>query len=89
MIDLEKISIFCKYHGDLDGKTRMTSDREKALISDDDWHQIERMIQDLYLVEAGLASRNYRAKLDAALAESCSDAATVDALKALVLQRYR
>lgn len=88
MISVEKISIFKKYLGDLDGKTLIGSVREQTLVNDDDWHQIQRMIQGLYLVEAGLATRNYRAKLDAELAESCSDAAAVDALKALARQLY-
>lgn len=89
MISLEKIAIFKKYNGDLDGRTRMADAQEKALVSDDDWRQIERMIQDLYLVETGLASQNYRAKVDAKLAEACSDATAVDAIKTLAREHHK
>lgn len=87
MIDLEQVAIFKKFNGELDARTRMADSAERDLVSEDAWRQIERLLQDLYLVDAGLASQHYRHQLDVRLRETCRDAATVDAIRALARQR--
>jgi hypothetical protein len=83
MIDLEKIAIYKKFAGDIDGWARMASASEKAILTGDDWRQIDSFVQDFGLVQAGLASTRYAEKLHARIAESVSDAYTMAALKEL------
>ncbi|MDT4290410.1 hypothetical protein RO575_12635 [Methylomonas sp. MO1] len=83
MIGLEKVAIYRKFAGDIDGWARMASASEKAILTGDDWRQIDSIVQDFGLVQAGLASTRYVEKLHARIAESVSDAYTMAALKEL------
>ncbi|AMK77605.1 MULTISPECIES: hypothetical protein [Methylomonas] len=86
MINLEKVAIYRKFAGDIDGWARMASAAEKAMLTGDDWRQIDSFVQDFGLVKAGLASARYAEKLHARIVESITDAETLAALKELVEQ---
>ncbi|WP_020483202.1 hypothetical protein [Methylomonas sp. MK1] len=86
MISLEKVAIYRKFAGDIDGWARMASASEKAILTGDDWRQIDSIAQDFGLVQAGLASTRYAENLHKRIAESVTDAETLAALKELVEQ---
>lgn len=83
MINLEKIAIYRKFAGDIDGWARMASATEKATLTGDDWLQIDSFVQDFGLLKAGLASKRYAEKLHTRIAESVTDAETLAALQEL------
>ena len=86
MINKEKMAVYQKYAGDMDGWARMASVAEKALISDADWYEINSFIQDYSLVKKGLASQRYADKLDARIEEATGSSEDRQALKALMMQ---
>lgn len=83
-ITQEKIAVYRKYVGDIDGWARMASVEEKRVMSDDAWHQIDGLIQDYALVKGGLASARFAAKLQERIAASTPDTATAEALEILI-----
>ena len=86
MINKEKMAVYQKYAGDMDGWARMASVAEKALISDADWYEINSFIQDYSLVKKGLASQRYADKLDARIEAATPSPEDRQALKALMMQ---
>jgi|GEM_PF-774839 len=83
MITLEKIGVYQRYAGDLDAWARRAAAVEKTVITDDEWRWMDALVQDLELVQAGLASRRYAERLAARLAESVNDPEALALLNAL------
>ena len=50
MITRQKLKIFDKYGGDIDGLERMGSSLEKELFRNDDWSLIDNSYQDIELI---------------------------------------
>ena len=86
LINIEKLEVFQKYTGDIDGWARMASVAEKAVISNSDWYEIDSFIQDYSLVKKGLASQRYADKLDARIEAATPSPEDRQALKALMMQ---
>lgn len=63
MITLEKLKVFEKYGGDPDGLTRVGSEREKNILDEDDWHKIDVLTWKIYLVNADLASKEFKQRV--------------------------
>jgi hypothetical protein len=83
MITQEKIKIFRRYEGDIDGWARSGSDRERMLMSENDWHSLNELLQDLILVKRGLTSSEFVNALNHKLTTSCDSDKTIDELKKL------
>lgn len=86
MITTEKIAIFKKYAGDIDGWARMAPAEEKAAISDADWYEINGLIQDYALVKKGLASVRYVDKLDLRIQNAAHGLEEAAELKTLIVE---
>ncbi len=78
MITENKLKLYAKYNGDIDEWARNNSKKELSIMSDDDWFLINGFIQDLTLVENGLASLGFRNSLNDRLKESCDTEKTID-----------
>lgn len=63
MITLEKLKVFEKYGGDPDGLIRVGSEREKDILDEDGWHKIDVLTWEIYLVNAGLASKEFEQRV--------------------------
>ena len=83
MVTKNKLRIYERYDGDIDSWARTGSKREKSVMTDNDWHVIERLIQNVVLMKKGLASCNFSASLSQQLKESCDTASTIDRLQHL------
>lgn len=81
MITKNKIEIFNRYNGDIDGWARSNSNKEKLLIEDNDWYLIDSFLQDLFLVKEGLTSNEFIMNLEDKLIENCDNGETIIQLK--------
>ncbi len=62
MITLEKLKVFEKYKGDDDRFTR-ASKNDLAILSEDEFYSIQRLISDLKLIVNGIAAVNFEAQV--------------------------
>lgn len=53
-ITLEKLKVYQKFSGDIDGWARMGSSEEKENMSDEDWYIIDGLIMDIKLGRSNL-----------------------------------
>ncbi|TMI64498.1 MAG: hypothetical protein E6H07_00855 [Bacteroidetes bacterium] len=81
MITKEKIRIFKKYDGDGDAWLRGAWPWNRRKMNGEDWGLIAQLIQDIKLVEKGLASESYANNLENTLKENCKDAETINELR--------
>ncbi len=85
MITRRKIKIYKKYDGDGDKWARSWFVFYE--MSDADWGLLERLIQDIILVNNGLASDDYAAALEKKLIENCDTPETIARLKDLAIKQ--
>ena len=83
MITEDKIKVYKRYDGDIDGWARSGSKKEKSIMSDEDWYVIDGLIQDLSMVKKGLASSGFNENLNVKLKEMCDSDSAVNQLQKL------
>jgi len=83
MITEEKIKIYTRYKGDIDGWARTSRKKEQNVMEDSDWYLIEALIQDIQLVKKGLASSVYSNNVNEKLTSNCDSVETIKKLKAI------
>lgn len=71
MITTEKIKIFDRYDGNIDGFARSGREHEKKLLDDDEWSVIDNLHQDIELINKRLAAQTYVAQTLIKLKENC------------------
>ncbi len=81
MITLRKIEIYRKFSGDIDHFARVGSHQDKIDISDKEWSLIDSLLQDLELVDKGLAADTFVKRLDERIKESCENEGVFQELK--------
>lgn len=59
MITQTKLEIYKRYNGDIDGRVRVGDENEKNQISDNDWFEIQNLIQKISLLKNDLTSEPY------------------------------
>ncbi len=84
MITINKLKIYQRYNGDVDGWARVGSKEEKSIMSDEDWFLIEGFIQDLNLIKKGLASDTFMNSINERLKGKCDSEETIQALMNIV-----
>lgn len=62
MITEEKLTVFMRFGGDIDGWVRVGTPADRALMTDADWATIADLLQRLAVVESGHAAESYRAE---------------------------
>lgn len=80
MITKEKLEIYSKYGGLNDGLSLVGTEEQKKIFSDDDWSIIDGFVQDIIIVENGLASKKYTEDLKQKLNENCSSREVIEQL---------
>jgi hypothetical protein len=65
MITWEKLRIYEKFGGDADDFARRSKQSERLSITDEDWRVIEELRQSLSIVQSGLASADFEARVRA------------------------
>ena len=80
MITLEKLNIYKRYNGDIDGWARVGSEVEQEIMQDEDWYLIEDLIQDLILMNSGKSATSYKEKTKTKLEEMCENEQVIQIL---------
>lgn len=83
MITQRKIEIFKKFSGDIDHFARVGTPQDKIDISDKDWALIDNFLQDLELVDKGLAADSFVKSLDIRLKKNLESETILQDLKSL------
>ncbi|MHB1093546.1 hypothetical protein [Thiobacillus sp.] len=83
MLTLDKLKVYLRFDGDMDGWARTANGHDASGITDADWSLIEELRQGLALVAAGQASQAFAASLESRLLDTTSDETTRQALRAL------
>lgn len=73
MITDEKLTIYQRYGGDIDGWVRAAVPLEKALMTDEDWAIIAEVLLRLAIVKSGRAAGTYEAETDRMIAARVTD----------------
>lgn len=81
MITVEHLKIYFSYKGDGDGFVRLATSREKAIMNYKNWSLIDSFIQDILIVNRGLAAKSYSKNLEERLKLNCDSGATIQELK--------
>lgn len=80
-ITLPKLREYQKFGGDDD----MWSRGSKRLNSSEEWYLIRSLIQDITLAKKGVASKEYKEKLNDDLLKYCDGEATVQEIEKMAL----
>jgi len=86
MITKDKLKVYKRYKGEIDRWVRSGSKKEKSIMTDNDWYLIDGFNQDLFLLERGLISSDFKNELTTRLKESCENEFIVNQLKELTSQ---
>ncbi|MFD3000355.1 hypothetical protein ACFS7Z_08290 [Pontibacter toksunensis] len=78
-ITIDKLKVYYKYHGDMDGFARSGHEAEKRTIDSDDWSFIDELIQNLELINSGPISEAFNLRI----LEELKDAADENAFDLL------
>lgn len=89
VITVEKLRIYQRYKGDLDGFSRRRDPLEMSIITDDDWIMIDILSQRLFLEQSVPCAESFRADTQRLLSEQVSDAVTAAQLKELAFPNTR
>lgn len=73
MITRDKLRIYEKFGGDIDGFARGSKTKERESIEDQDWRIIDEILQSLVIVQSGLASADFEARARASLIDATED----------------
>lgn len=84
MITRDKLNIYKKYNGNGDAWARSGRKKERAIMEDKDWSMIERFIQDLKLIEKGLAAEVYINDVHNRMTDNCDSTETIEEIKAML-----
>ena len=84
MLTVEKLEIYQRFRGDVDGWARAVKvDGNPSGMTDADWFLIDELRQGLSLVASGKASATFRSTIEAKLVESTADEETRELLRRL------
>ncbi len=81
MITQEKVKIYNRFQGDIDGWARRGSKKEKSIMSDVDWSLIDSLVQDIRLIQKELTSKEFSDALQIRLSENCNNPETISQLE--------
>lgn len=71
MLTIEKIKIYNKFGGDIDGFSRIGKTAKENLFNENDWGLIDEFEQDTKLISDRLVSKEYRERVLNKLNENC------------------
>jgi len=80
MITNEKLRIYERFNGDADEFSRWATPGERNLITDQEWNLIDELVQNVSIIQAGLASSGFEAKVRERVSEAIDDRQVRDVL---------
>ncbi len=84
MITVEKLKIYKKYSGNIEGWDRFGKKKDKSFLEYEEWELIDELIQNLELVEKGLVSDSFKAQTLNKLNDACDCEKTKQELISLI-----
>ena len=87
MINKEKLDIYNSYNGQIDRWARVESNEQKLKIETDDWFLIGALLQDIRLIERGVASYAYKVYAEKNMRENCESVELILELKKMARNR--
>jgi hypothetical protein len=84
VITREKLDVFTRYGGDIEGWVLRRDPQEHAVMSDGDWSAIEELRHRLWLERHESVSDDFIAQTRRLISERVPDENTVSALRALI-----
>ncbi len=78
MINIEKVKEFEEYRGFYDGFYIQKVKNKTNLTSDDEWHLMGQLLQDLQLLKKGLLSKEYSECLENSLKNNFANQESID-----------
>lgn len=81
MITDEKLTIYQRYGGDIDGWVRSAVPLEKSLMTDEDWAVIGELLQRLAIVKSGRAAEAYESETNRMIAAKVTDEGVLKRLR--------
>jgi len=88
MITLIKLYEYERFHGFYDGFYIQKVKQGTQESSDEEWFLISNLIQDIHLINNGLASRDFSENLEKKLSENCENENTISFLKELANKKW-
>jgi len=85
VITAEKLRIHQRYKGDIDGWARTGDPLEKRAMTDQDWTDIDELLQRLALVKSVPVAESFRVATAKLLAERAPDPIVAEQLKTLAV----
>ena len=85
MLTEEKVSVFKNYKGYYDGYYIQNRDKAR-IVSDEEWSFLSNLIQDLFLVRTGVASKSYEEKIINSARANCDSEETLRSI--FELEKY-
>lgn len=89
MLTVEKLAVYDKFGGDIDGWARAASAEDRAALSDADWQLIDELLLGLAVAADGLASAAFSREIERRAAAATADEAAHAALLALAASRRK
>ena len=83
MITLRHIKIYKSFMGDGDGFIRSATKEEKAYMDYEHWSKIDDLIQDIRIINSGLASKDYAEVVYKKTQKYCDSEETIKQLEQL------
>lgn len=83
MITEKKLALYRKYKGNADMFQMAALPWQRNKIQQEDWTLISQLIQDLKLVNNGLAAESYKEAVLDRMKANCEDEKTIEALRKL------
>lgn len=80
MITNEKIKIYLRYRGDIDGFTLVGAPDEKAIVAESEFYEIRDLTQDIILMKRNLVSKEYAKRVRNKIKENEIDQEMVELL---------
>ena len=84
MITRPMLDIYRRFSGEVDGWKQSGSDEEKAMMTDEDWLLIDRLLRGLKLCSKGLGNPAFCAGIEEEVRTNCDAATTVNAMIAMM-----
>ena len=83
MLALDKLRIYRRFGGDIDGWARTHGRGDTSGMTDDDWSLIDELRQGLRIVSSGQASAEFASSVERRLLASTADDRTREQLREL------
>jgi hypothetical protein len=80
MITTAKLEIYKRYDGDVDGWGRRAKKKEKEIMTDADFYEIQVLIQKVTILKRGFASEEFAQRINDAIQMQTDNQETADML---------